>query len=178
MGEPIRDERPPARMIAAWDTTPMLDPPGILAMPLEGLKLCPVARADRASRRIPSELTLGMTVGEVMITNPKTLSADARVEEVRRMFEHSSQRTVLLAEGGMFRGAIDRDGVPPTASGDEPAVRFAQTQPTATPATPMAEAVAMIEQRPQPRLVVLGEDGVSLCGLLCFNRSSRGFCVE
>jgi CBS domain-containing protein len=120
-----------------------------------------------------------MTVGEVMIANPKTLPPDVLVADVRRMFERPGQRTVLLSGDGIFRGAIERDGLPPTASDDEPAARYADTVvPTATPAMPMTEAIALLDDRPEPRLVVLDEDGVTLRGLLCFSRGSSEFCVE
>jgi CBS domain-containing protein len=120
-----------------------------------------------------------MTVGDVMIANPKTVSPQVSVGDVRRMFERPSQRTVLLAEDGVFRGAIERDGLPPTAPDDEPAMPYAETGvPTATPAMSVSDAEALLKDRPEPRLIVLDDDGVRLRGLLCFNRSSASFCVE
>jgi hypothetical protein len=113
-----------------------------------------------------------------MIANPKTLQSDALVGDVRRMFDRPSQRTVLLAEDGVFRGAIERDGLPTGASDDEPAARYANTAvATATPAMPMVDAVALLDDRPEPRLIVLDDDGTTLRGLLCFSRGSSEFCV-
>ena len=60
-----------------------------------------------------------MLVGDVMIPNPKTLPASAVVGDVRGVFEKKNVRTVLLAEDGVFRGAIERDGLPATATDDE-----------------------------------------------------------
>jgi len=120
-----------------------------------------------------------MTVGEVMIARPKTHPADALVGDIRRAFEQPSVRTVLLADDGIFRGAIERDRLPADAPEDEPAVGYADTAPvTATPAMPIPEAIALLEHQAEPRLIVLDEDGATLRGLLCFNRGSDEFCVR
>jgi CBS domain-containing protein len=135
----------------------------------------PMARSGRVS----SDEVVEMTVGEVMIANPKTLPGDAPVADVRRAFEHPSVRTVLLADDGLFRGAIERAQLPGRARADEPAVRYADPDPvTATPATPIAEAMERLQDQAEPRLIVLDEDGSTLRGLLCFNRSSDEFCVR
>jgi hypothetical protein len=47
-----------------------------------------------------------------------------------------------------------------------------------TPDATVAQAVELLDVRSEPRLIVLDEDGVSLRGLLCFNRTSSGFCVR
>lgn len=120
-----------------------------------------------------------MTVGEVMVANPQTVPADALVADVRRAFEKSSQRTVLIAEQGIFRGALERESLPADAAGSEKALPYADANvPTATPQMPMSDAVALLDGRPEPRLVVLDEEGVSLRGLLCFNRDDASFCVR
>jgi CBS domain-containing protein len=120
-----------------------------------------------------------MTVGEVMIAKPKTLPADTTVGDVRRVFENPSVRTVLLAENGTFRGAIERDLVPADAPAERAARPYAQVEPvTVTPAMSIPEAIDLLDSREEPRLIVLDEDGTTLRGLLCFNRSSSGFCVK
>lgn len=121
-----------------------------------------------------------LTVGEVMISRPKTHPADALVGDVRRAFEHPSVRTVLLAgDDGAFRGAIEREALPETARDDEPAVGYADTEPvTATPDTPIPEAIKLLDDQAEPRLIVLDQDGATLVGLLCFNRGSDEFCVR
>ena len=48
----------------------------------------------------------------------------------------------------------------------------------ATVEMPMAHAVKLLEERGEPRLVVLGDDGETLAGLLCANASGTGFCVR
>ncbi len=113
------------------------------------------------------------------MSGPKTLPGDVLVAEVRRAFELSSVRTVLLADDGVFRGAIQRDDLPADAPADERAARYADTQPvTATPATPIPDALKLLEDLSEPRLIVLDEDGATLRGLLCFNRSADEFCVR
>jgi CBS domain-containing protein len=120
-----------------------------------------------------------MTVGEVMISKPKTLPSTAAVEDVRRAFEHPSIRTVLLADDGVFRGAIERDTLPAGAAADEPAARYIESDPLTTiPSMAISEAIGLLDARAEPRLIVLDEDGATLRGLLCFNRSSSGFCVR
>jgi len=138
-----------------------------------------VVTGGQARHRIPREQALPLTVGEVMISRPKTFGVTATVGEVRRAFEQSSQRVVLLVEGSTFVGAIDREAVGPQDPDDGPAAPLATRRvPTVTPATPVAAAVELLERSHEPRLVVLDEDGRTLRGLLCFNQSSASFCVR
>jgi CBS domain-containing protein len=120
-----------------------------------------------------------LTVGEVMIARPKTQPGGALVADVRRAFENPSVRTVLLADDGVFRGAIERERLPADVPGDAPAVRYADTSPvTATPAMPIPEAIKLLDGQLEPRLIVLDDDGATLRGLLCFNRGSSEFCIR
>jgi CBS domain-containing protein len=159
----------------------MLDPlsTNLLASGVPGLKLCDVVTGDQSRHRIPLERALPLTVGEVMIARPKTFRADVEVGEVRRAFAHSSQRVVLLVDGPTFAGAIDREALDPEAPDTAPAVAFARRDvATVTPATPLADAVELLDRNREPRLVVLDPDGHTLRGLLCFNQSSSSFCVR
>ena len=130
--------------------------------------------------RIASDEATVLTVGEVMIARPKTMAADALVADARRAFENPSVRTVLLASGeGTFRGAIERDALPANAQDDERAATYADTDPvTATPDMPIPEAIKLLDDQAEPRLIVLDADGATLRGLLCFNRGSSDFCVR
>jgi CBS domain-containing protein len=88
-------------------------------------------------------------------------------------------RTVLLIDGSAFRGAIERDGLPSSASDDEPALRFADAEPlTTTPETPMRDVLPLLDGREEPRLVVLDDDGITLRGLLCADSAGTGFCLR
>ena len=132
-----------------------------------------------ASRTVTREEAAQLTIGEVMIRAPKTLPSDATVADVRRVFEKPNIRTVLLADGDRFAGLIERDGLPADASDDSPAIAYRDPAPvTATPETPMSDAVDRFDARGEPRLVVLDEDGVTLRGLLCGNVTATGFCLH
>lgn len=138
-----------------------------------------MAAGSSSHHRIPREEALALTVGEIMIARPKTYRSDIEVGEVRRAFEQSSQRVVLLVDGSTFRGAIDREALDADAPDSAPAATFAsQDVATVTPHTPLTEAVELLERNREPRLVVLDEDGQTLRGLLCFNESSASFCVR
>jgi CBS domain-containing protein len=131
------------------------------------------------SDRVSLEDALHRTVGEVMLQKPKTLPSDALVGDVRRAFERPTVRTVLLADGERFVGAIERDGLPADAPEHEPARRYTEPEPTTvTPGMRMSAAIELLERRHEPRLIVLDEDGVTLRGLLCANGSAIGFCVR
>ena len=133
----------------------------------------------QSRHRIPREEALPLTVGEVMIARPKTFASDVTVGEVRRAFDQSSQRVVLLVDGSTFAGAIDRGAIAPDAPDGEPAAPFATRDiPTVTPSEPVAAAVGLLERSREPRLIVLDDDGRTLRGLLCFNQSSASFCVR
>ncbi len=132
-----------------------------------------------ASRTIPVADAVNKTVGEVMLARPKTLAGDAQVRDVRVAFERPSVRTVLLADGERFVGAIEREAIPEEAPDTGLAREYVVADPlTVTPAMPMIEATSLLEGRSEPRLIVIDEDGVTLRGLLCANGSATGFCVR
>jgi len=138
-----------------------------------------VASSHSGSGTVSIDDAIDKTVGEVMIARPKTWPGDAAVGEVRRAFDRPSVRTVLLADGERFVGAIERDGLPDDAPEEDLAVAYIEPQPlTATPGMPVPDAIRLLEDRGEPRLVVLDEDGVRLRGLLCLNNTATGFCVR
>lgn len=135
--------------------------------------------ANTGSDTISLEDAVDKTVGDVMIRRPKTLPADALVSDVRLAFERPNTRTVLLADDERFVGAIERGGLPDDAPGEARATGYVEPEPLTTiPATPMTVAIELLERRQEPRLIVLDEDGVTLRGLLCANRTATGFCIR
>jgi hypothetical protein len=47
-----------------------------------------------------------------------------------------------------------------------------------TPELPVRDAVALLADRREPRLIVLDPDGTMLLGLLCANRDATRFCIH
>jgi predicted transcriptional regulator len=125
-----------------------------------------IARDDAADR----------LVRDVMVRRPKTLPADATVGDLRRHFENPRVQTALLAEDGRFAGAIAPSELPSTADAAEPARTYARVDvPTLAPDATMGEALALLDERGDFRLVVL--DGGTLAGLLCLDRRGTTFCT-
>ncbi|MGZ6617795.1 MAG: CBS domain-containing protein [Solirubrobacteraceae bacterium] len=138
-----------------------------------------MAAGSDAESTMTVDDAVGLTVGEVMLARPKTLPGDSPVAAARAAFARATVRTVLLADGVRFVGAIERSGLPDDAPDDAPARDFVEAEPlTATPETRMSDAMAMLEGRREPRLIVLDEDGVTLRGLVCANGSGTGFCIR
>lgn len=124
-----------------------------------------------------TETWAGQSVSDIMLGKPKTLPADASVGTVRELFENPRVQMALLVEGaGLFRGAVTRDDIPQDAAPE------AQALPFAGPATPVARDASAqdtfdeITRHPSRRLVVLGDDGETLLGLVCLNSRRTGFC--
>jgi ribosomal-protein-serine acetyltransferase len=138
-----------------------------------------LAMADGNKDTISLEEAASKTVGDVMISRPKTLPSDALVSDVRLAFERPSIRTVLITDERRFVGAIERGGLPGDAPDEAPARSYVEPAPvTAFPTTPMIDAMRLLEGRDEQRLIVLDEDGRTLRGLLCGNRTASGFCIR
>jgi CBS domain-containing protein len=119
-----------------------------------------------------------LTVGEAMLSRPKTLPADATVGDLRRAFSVDTMRMALLVDGDAFAAAVERGSLPATAADDEPALAYARADvPRVEPGLPMREAMGHLEESDVGRLVVVDGDGVTLRGLLCLKRAADSFCV-
>jgi CBS domain-containing protein len=117
-------------------------------------------------------------VGDVMVSRPKTLPAAATVAELRAQFANPKVQTALLADGPRFAGAIAPEELPADAPDDAPARDYARTDvPTLQPGATMAEALDLLDRRGDHRLVVLGDDGTTLMGLLCLDKTGTSFCT-
>jgi predicted transcriptional regulator len=120
-----------------------------------------------------------LRVADVMVRRPKTIPADASVADLREHFANPRVRTALLAADGRFQGAISPEELPDAADGSEPALAYARRDvPSVGADATMAEALAEMDSREDHRLIVLGDDGETLIGLLCLDRSGASFCVD
>jgi CBS-domain-containing membrane protein len=129
----------------------------------------------KLTRREAQELL----VRDVMVRRPKTMAGDSTVADLRAHFENPRVRTALLADDGRFAGAIAPEELPDGAAGAEPARAYAAADvPTVGPDVPMADALALMERRGDHRLVVLADDGETLVGLLCLDKTGTSFCVD
>ena len=116
----------------------------------------------------------GRVAADLMLRNPKTLSADARVADAREILENPHVQMVLLTNGQTFVGALTE--LPGDALADQPALDFADPAPeTIGPDAPAAEAFARTAANPHRRVIVV-DDQARLHGLLCLNESRTRFC--
>ena len=105
-----------------------------------------------------------LSVGDVMVTRPKTTPANATVGELREVFANPHVISALLVDGDLFAGIVHRDAL--AAAGTV----------TVRPSMPLPDAVAILDGADSRRLVVLADDGETLAGLLCLDESRSGFC--
>lgn len=132
---------------------------------------------DCSNPRLPRDDAAGRSVRDAMVTSPKTMPAGGTVADLRAMFANSHVVTALLVEGDEFAGEVHRDALAPDVPDDQPARALARRDvATIGPDAPLAEAMRMLDARGERRLVVLGADGRTLCGLLCLTRDRSGFC--
>ena len=120
------------------------------------------------------EIAEGAVVADVMLRDPKTLPADATVGQVRELLERPSVQMVLLADAGVFTGAVTE--LPAGVADDEPAATVADPTPLAVgPDESAATAFELAVRLPHRRIVVLDEQR-RLLGLLCLNSTRTRFC--
>lgn len=126
---------------------------------------------------ISEEAASTQTVGEVMLRTPKTLSVNATLDEARAAFDNPKVVSALLVDGTAFAGLLDRSDLPSLLAGSVPIRTFARTTvPTVRAETPVPNALEIMGGYGTTRLVVLGDDGITLIGLLCLDRKRTGFC--
>jgi CBS domain-containing protein len=115
-----------------------------------------------------------LLAADLMLREPKTLSADASVAEVREQLANRRVQMVLLADGRAFKGAVTR--IPADAAPGARALEHADTDPEViSPHASADEAFERAAASPNRRVIVLDDDR-NLLGLLCLNRDRSGFC--
>src|SRR6476661_8119077 len=111
---------------------------------------------------------------DLMLRDPKTLTAAASVAEVRELLANPKVQMVLLADGGTFKGAVTH--VPADASGRDRALAYVDPNvETISPRASADEAFERTAASRNRRVIVLDEDD-KLLGLLCLNPDRTGFC--
>ena len=126
---------------------------------------------------ITREVAEQLTVGEVMLSHPRTLGTTATVGDLRRMFANRNVRTALLVDGERFVGTVERDDVPETAGDDDPARALAHyDDQLIRPDQRVRDVIAQLDSSREGRLVVVDEDGSTLRGLLCLSGVEGAFC--
>ena len=119
-----------------------------------------------------------LTVAEVMLRRPKTVSAGSTVAELRRVFEHKRMRTLVLVDGDTFVGTLEREDLPESAADGEPARTYVRLDADrVTPNQLVADVMPYVERSREGRVVVVDEDGSTLRGMLCLRTAYDAFCI-
>jgi CBS domain-containing protein len=118
-----------------------------------------------------------LTVGEVMISKPKTLAATATVADARRLFENPSVRTALVVEDGRYAGELTRDDVAGEDDGAVVATVASTPAGTVAESDTVAAAFERMDAAGTDRLAVVDPDG-TLRGLVCLSRSHGHLCTD
>jgi hypothetical protein len=115
-----------------------------------------------------------VTAADLMLRNPKTLTAAASVAEVRELLANPKVQMVLLTDGPAFKGAVTH--IPAEASPRARALEFVDADAEIiSPRASEEEAFERAAASPNRRVIVLDEND-NLLGLLCLNQSRTGFC--
>lgn len=118
-----------------------------------------------------------VTVADVMVRDPKTLSAAATVQDAVMALQDDHVHLVLVIDADRLVGTMGRTDVPdrPVAVGAR-AIDFATlVGRTVRPDAAARDAMAHMRITSIRRLAVVDGDD-RLLGLLCLKRTGRGFC--
>ena len=117
-----------------------------------------------------------ISVGEVMLRDPKRLPADASVADARAVLSDSHVHMVLLTEGDSLVGTLLRSDLP-DGGNNGPALRWSELSGRTAPPSMSAQTARdrMITEGIR-RIAVVSDDGM-LLGLLCLKRNRTGFCT-
>ena len=116
----------------------------------------------------------GVPASDLMLRDPKTITAEASVAEVRALLANPKVQMVLLTDGSAFRGAVTQ--IPAEVSPRDRAVNYVDADAeTISPDASDDEAFERAAANPTRRVIVLDEDD-NLLGLLCLNQNRTKFC--
>ena len=115
-----------------------------------------------------------LVAADLMLRDPKTLTAEASVAEARMLLANPKVQMILLTDGSAFKGAVTQ--IPADASPRDRAVNYVDAEAeTISPDASDDEAFERAAANPTRRVIVLDEDD-KLLGLLCLNPDRTGFC--
>ncbi len=132
---------------------------------------------DCTNERVSRDAAPVARVRDAMVASPKTMPAAGTVADLRAMFANHHVVTALLVDGAEFAGVVSRDQLQDGTPDEQPARALARRDvATIDPDAPLSEALAVLDDDAEGRLVVLDPDGRTLRGLLCLTRDRTGFC--
>lgn len=136
-----------------------------------------MATEDCTNERVTRDVVEGARVRDAMVASPKTMPADGTVADLRATFANPHVVSALLVDGRRFVGLVDRDSVRDELPDGQPARSLLRPDvATIDPDAPLTEALAVLDEHAERRLVVLDRDGGTLRGLLCLSSDRNGFC--
>lgn len=118
----------------------------------------------------------GPAVRDAMMFEPRSTPASTTLAQVREQFSNPRVKLLLVTDDGRFLGTITRDDLPPEGDGEIGDFVNAEA-PRIDPDAPVRNAVDMLEGTGANRLPVV-DDGGTLLGLVCWDRSGQQFCVD
>lgn len=118
-----------------------------------------------------------VVAGDVMVTHPKSLPADASIDDVRGALADDHVHMILLTHGDNLCGTLTRSDVTDVPGDHRALVYSVLSGRTVSPDTPVAAVRAFLVQAEQRRLAVVDAE-LTLLGLICLKRSGSGFCSD
>ncbi|MDR7254486.1 CBS domain-containing protein [Nocardioides sp. BE266] len=115
--------------------------------------------------------------GDVMVTHPKSLPADASIDDVRAALADDHVHMILLTHGDKLCGTLTRSDATDVPGDHRALVYSVLSGRTVSPDAPVAAVRAFLVQAEQRRLAVVDAE-LTLLGLVCLKRSGSGFCSD
>lgn len=115
---------------------------------------------------------------DVMLRHPKTMSAQASIEETRAALANDHVHMVLLTDGSALVGTVVRADLPAAGTEAGPALPWSKLDGrTVLPDWLVDTVQQQLAERGLRRLAVVDNHG-ALLGLVCLKRRRAGFCSD
>jgi CBS domain-containing protein len=118
-----------------------------------------------------------MRVDDAMIRFPRISGPATTVAEVRELFRDDHLHAVLVADEGQLVSVVERPDIS-AAPPDAPARWSGRLRDRTTGPNADLEATRRAMTARQRRRLAVIDDHGKLLGLLCLNRTGRGFCSD